>query len=29
MTQENIFEAAFKYYSTLEESFNQEEIENI
>ena len=29
MTQENIFEAAFKSYSTLEESFNQEEIENI
>lgn len=29
MTQENIFEAAFEYYSTLEESFNQEEIENI
>jgi hypothetical protein len=29
MTQENIFDAAFEYYSTLEESFNQEEIENI
>ena len=29
MTQENIFEAAFEYYSTLEESFNHEEIENI
>lgn len=29
MTQENIFEAAFECYSTLEESFNQEEIENI
>lgn len=29
MTPENIFEAAFEYYSTLEESFNQEEIENI
>ena len=29
MTQDNIFEAAFEYYSTLEESFNQEEIENI
>ena len=29
MTQENIFEAAFEYYSTLEESFNQEELENI
>ena len=29
MTQENTFEAAFEYYSTLEESFNQEEIENI
>lgn len=29
MTQENIFEAAFEYYSTLEESFNHDEIENI